>query len=75
MEWIATKPGFRGGRLIPKGGSFESDDFKGSWAVPKAGYEPEKPKDEETLISEAKEALQGRKAPSRKKRGKAKASK
>lgn len=79
MEYVAVKPGFREGRLIEAGGTFEADDFKGSWAVPKADYKPEKPEPEEDLIAKAKEALQGRRAAppeeKGKKRGKRKAPK
>ena len=75
MEYVAIKPGFRDGRLIPEGGTFEADDFNGSWAVERAAYEPEKPEPEEDLIAKAKEALQGRGASSGKKPGKRKAPK
>ena len=76
MEYVAVKRGFRHGRLIEAKETFEADDFKGSWAVPTADYKPEKPKPDEVLLEEAKEALQGRKAASKgKKRGKRKASK
>lgn len=68
MEYVATSRGYLGGRLIEAGESFEAKSFKGSWAVRKGNFKPEEKKDEATLITEAKEALQGR-------RGKKKASK
>lgn len=60
MEYIAVRPGFRNDRLIPAGGTFEADDFDGSWAVPKTDYESPKPEPEEDLIAKAVEALRGR---------------
>lgn len=67
MKYIALEKGFFDGQRIPKGGKFEAEGFKGSWAKPASKINPEEIKDELPTPDEVVEAVQGKKKRRKKK--------